>query len=99
MRLLLTGRRLRALQAQRATLCCEQSGHVGKLLRLQGEQLVAGLRRLKRARGILAGRHQRAHLRLRRREIADDCRLRLERVLKAGPRVLLTGLCIGDQLC
>ena len=96
--LILTSSHLGALQALGAALSREERGHVGKLLRDQGEQLVASLLRLQCTGGTLARRDERVHLRLRRIQIADDGCLRLQRVLEAGERVLPPCLRVGDEL-
>ncbi len=97
-RLVLARRRLRAFEALRAALRGEQRGQVGELLRLEREQLVARLRRLQRAGRALARAHQRADLRLRRRQVADHGRLRFQRVLEAAQRIAPARLRVGDEL-
>src|SRR5882672_2398438 len=61
-RLVLGGGALRGLQIVGPTLSGYDGGEVGKLLRLERQELVAGLCRLQGTRSRLAGRDQRRHL-------------------------------------
>ena len=74
--------------------CCRE---IGKLLRLQCEELIAGLARLQGARRTLARGHKGRHLRAVRIEIPDDGGLHPHGVLKTGDRVLPAHLRVGDQ--
>ena len=91
--------RCRALGiAQRigAAIGGDDGSQIGDLLRGERHQLIAGLRRLKRAGGVLAGADQHRHLRGVRAEIGDDGRLvfiaswRPESVFASGPEALAT---------
>jgi len=86
------------LQSLGPSLRGEHRGQVGDLLRLHGEQLVAGLRRLKHADRRLAGVDQCAGLRARAFQIGDGGGARLQRVLEGGDGLLPALLRRGDEL-
>ena len=65
---------------------------------VDGDELIAGLRSLKRAGGALARRHQRVDLGARRVEVLHDAGLHAHRVLKSGAGVLPARLRIGEKL-
>ena len=98
LRLVLPSGDLRTLEALCPPLRGEKGDEIAKLLGHQGEQLIAGLSGLQGARGPLARRHERSHLRLRCVQVAHDRRLRLQRVLEAGQRILPPVLRVGDEL-
>ena len=87
-----------ALQALGARDRRHDGGQVGELLRLQRDELVAGLGRLKRAGGRLARRDQRLDLRARAVEVLHDAGLHPHGVLEAGERVLPARLRVGEEL-
>ena len=67
----------------RAALGGHQGGEIGQLLRLQRDELIARLRRLQRAGGVLALRDEVGHGCPGPVEIADDAGLGLQRILEA----------------
>ena len=96
-RLFLRGGALRRFDVLRASLCRDGGGEIGELLRLQRQELVAGLCCLERPGRRLARRHQRRHLGAVCVDIADDAGLHLERVLERRDRVPPALACTVDQ--
>ena len=76
------------LQRLRAAIGGHDGGEIAELLRLKGEKLVTGLRRLQRAGRRLARADQRRHLGGVGGKIADYGGLRAHGVLQAADRVL-----------
>jgi hypothetical protein len=81
----------------RSAVGCDDRDQVCELLRLQCEQLVAGLSGLKRAGRALALPDQSRHLGAVGIDVADDTGLHAECVLKAADRVLPARASIGDE--
>src|SRR3546814_383340 len=81
-----------------STVRRDDRGEVGELLRLKGEELIAGLGRLERTGGALAAADERRHLGAVGVDVADDAGLHAHRVLKAVDRVLPALARAGDQL-
>src|SRR5579884_665005 len=92
------GRALRVGKSPCASIGRHDGGEVGELLRLERENLVAGLHRLQRPGRALALADQRRHLRPVGVEIADHTGLDPHRVLQAADRVLPPCPGVGDEL-
>jgi hypothetical protein len=80
-----------------STLCDEGGSEIGKLLRLQSEELISGLGCLQGARCRLAGADQRVDARLGVTEVRDDTGLHRQGILERADAVLPSRIRIGDH--
>ena len=94
--LILRSRALRRLQALRPPLSDDSGREVRELLRLQRQDLVAGLGHLQRTGGALARGDQRRRLAPDSVEIADNADLNLQSILQCRHRGLPVRLRVVD---